>query len=447
MGWNGSGSVTPLWTWVVDKVSYPNLTASRFDSYGQDFATAIQNCMAKDGQNAATADLSMGGFKLTNLATGVAATDAANVGQLSGVGVLPRSYLINGSFRWWQRHGWTGSITVTPAAAGAYIADRWYGIRDGAVANFSFTQRLSNGALSHPSSYGIKIQRVAGDTSVVPIRLGQSLDATDIAQMKADAYFAHGGTTAGRYLMFSAYFTKGANAATGGTIRLELLGNAAANANIGTTGGWVSISYSDHTVVGLSTTVAGLRYGGILTGSLALTYNSYAVRFEYTPAAGTAGADDSITMTCARLTFSYSAPPVQVAYEDDPVDLWKVFRYCQKGGGMKPDDVPGPGLGPGGLMLGVAQSNTDIVFPIRFDPPLAVTPTAGKHLFFRGPAVGGSGPVNVFIPGSIWTNISGTVGCNLSVNGAQCSLATGTGLTGGWGYNMDFTWLADGEFY
>lgn len=448
MGWNGSGLVSPLWTWVVDKATYPNLTASRFDTFEADICSAIQNCMAKDGQNAASAALSMGGFKLTNLANGTVSTDAVNFGQLSGVGVLPATYLLNGNFRWWQRHGWTGSITVTPGAAGGYIADRWYGIRDGVETGYSFTQRNSL-TLSHPSATGIKIQRVAGNASVTPIRLGQSLDPDDIKQLKADAYVAHGGSTAGRYIIFSCWATKGANAGAAGYLRLELLGNNTANANIGTTGGWVSIGYNDNAVSGLSTTVAALKYGGVLTTSLALTYNSYAVRIEYIPAAGAAGADDSLTITCCRLTFGSVVPPPQTAYEEDPGELARLMKYCQRGGGGAYnayflDSVPGPGANPAGNYPAVSQSSDSLTFTIPFATPLRCSPYTFNC--YRSSFTGGSGEFDWFKPGVGFTN------CTPGVSGAGCSTSYTidggtTGTIGQYAYTAHCSWLADAEFY
>lgn len=55
--------------------------ASRHDTHDKDLADGINNCIHKGGQNSATADISWGGYKITGLAAGTAATDAANYGQ------------------------------------------------------------------------------------------------------------------------------------------------------------------------------------------------------------------------------------------------------------------------------------------------------------------------------------------------------------------------------
>ena len=55
--------------------------ASRHDTHDKDLADGINDCLHKGGQNSATADISWGGYKITGLAAGTAATDAANYGQ------------------------------------------------------------------------------------------------------------------------------------------------------------------------------------------------------------------------------------------------------------------------------------------------------------------------------------------------------------------------------
>lgn len=54
--------------------------ASRHDTHDLDLANGINACLHKGGQNSATANISMGGFKFTDLANGSVATDAASYG-------------------------------------------------------------------------------------------------------------------------------------------------------------------------------------------------------------------------------------------------------------------------------------------------------------------------------------------------------------------------------
>jgi len=81
MSWNGSGVVTWLYTWGNDAAADIKILASRQDGQWADAKTTIQNCLTRDGQNAASANLPMGGFKHTGVAAGSARTDYASLGN------------------------------------------------------------------------------------------------------------------------------------------------------------------------------------------------------------------------------------------------------------------------------------------------------------------------------------------------------------------------------
>ena len=73
MGWDGNGTFTRTNgtnsgsnTWAQDKADGIKVTAARFDTHDQDLATGINACLAKNGENAMTGDLDMGGNTLIN---------------------------------------------------------------------------------------------------------------------------------------------------------------------------------------------------------------------------------------------------------------------------------------------------------------------------------------------------------------------------------------------
>lgn len=89
MSYNGAG------TFVINSAGQPvaagtAITATAFNALTADLATGLSTAMCKDGQSTATANLPMGGFKLTGLANGSAATDSVSLGQAQG---LVASYL------------------------------------------------------------------------------------------------------------------------------------------------------------------------------------------------------------------------------------------------------------------------------------------------------------------------------------------------------------------
>lgn len=81
MSWSGTGVFNRVHNWVSDKLNLINVTASRMDAEFDNFKGGLENCMTRDGQNQATAHLNMGGYKLTNMAPGVSASEAARVDQ------------------------------------------------------------------------------------------------------------------------------------------------------------------------------------------------------------------------------------------------------------------------------------------------------------------------------------------------------------------------------
>lgn len=72
--------------WVDDRDAGTKILATRHDSHDQDLADGINACLKKDGTNAATADLNAGGFKITNLGTPTATTDAATKAYVDAAG-------------------------------------------------------------------------------------------------------------------------------------------------------------------------------------------------------------------------------------------------------------------------------------------------------------------------------------------------------------------------
>jgi hypothetical protein len=86
MSYNGSG------TFVINTSGQPVvsgtvITTTAFNALTADLATGLTTALTKDGQTTPTANIKLGGFKLTGVGEGTAATDGANVGQIqSGAG-------------------------------------------------------------------------------------------------------------------------------------------------------------------------------------------------------------------------------------------------------------------------------------------------------------------------------------------------------------------------
>ena len=111
MSWSGgtySKGNSATGGWTGDASLGIGIEAGRHDTQDNDFATGINNCIAKDGQNAATADLPMGAFKHTNVANATARNNYAAVGQVQ-----------DGDFIWLGTAG--GTTTALTASASPAI--------------------------------------------------------------------------------------------------------------------------------------------------------------------------------------------------------------------------------------------------------------------------------------------------------------------------------------
>jgi microcystin-dependent protein len=82
---NGAGVFTRLYSWVSDKAAGLDITASRMDADSNDIiVSGLGNCLTRDGQGGATANLPMNGFRHTGAGQGVNPGDYATMGQIAG---------------------------------------------------------------------------------------------------------------------------------------------------------------------------------------------------------------------------------------------------------------------------------------------------------------------------------------------------------------------------
>jgi len=86
MAWNGSGTFVRVHNWVSDRDSAINITASRMDAEDDGFAAGLTACLTKNGENTATANLPMGGFRHTGVGDATARNQYGTVGKLQDSG-------------------------------------------------------------------------------------------------------------------------------------------------------------------------------------------------------------------------------------------------------------------------------------------------------------------------------------------------------------------------
>lgn len=71
--------------WQDDAAALIPIAANRHDDQDNDFRNGINNCLTKDGSNAAIANLDMNGYRHTNVAAAVNPTDYARYDQVTSV--------------------------------------------------------------------------------------------------------------------------------------------------------------------------------------------------------------------------------------------------------------------------------------------------------------------------------------------------------------------------
>jgi hypothetical protein len=91
---NGSGTYTRP---QADYVPGTTILATSVNSDLNDMAQALTASIARDGQTTPTANIPLGGFRITGLGNAISATDAATLGQLSGAPVVLAEAIANNS--------------------------------------------------------------------------------------------------------------------------------------------------------------------------------------------------------------------------------------------------------------------------------------------------------------------------------------------------------------
>lgn len=77
--------------WAGDAAAGIGIEAGRHDTQDNDFATGINQCLNKDGSNAATGNLNFGGYLPTNIGAGTAAAPAICAGNDTNTGMYSPS--------------------------------------------------------------------------------------------------------------------------------------------------------------------------------------------------------------------------------------------------------------------------------------------------------------------------------------------------------------------
>lgn len=193
MGWNGSGSFertngtnTGDDVWEQDKDAGVKITTARHDTHDQDLADGIENCLAKDGQNAMTANLNMGGKVLINYGSDNDTVPSITSGTYTPILDDPADWTINSASGRYVKIGNLvtvfGAINATRTASivsnkQLRINDLPYTANASGVANFSvYTGILTDGIIGS----------VANGTTEIRVSQAATVDLPPVVHDQVD---------------------------------------------------------------------------------------------------------------------------------------------------------------------------------------------------------------------------------------------------------------------
>lgn len=327
MARNGVGTyVLPAGQPVVTNTT---ISSTVFNALTSDLANALTTSVCTDGQTPMAANLRMGSYKITDLANGVASTDAANKGQIDASAIstaasavttalantqaaIPGRNMLHNSRMLIAQRGTTYALT-TSAAFGSL--DRWSATMVTSAAGI-FNQ------VAAPAQSGFantcKLGRTAGSSLAGQISIGQACETT----MSVRA--------ASKTVILSFYAYAGANYSSSGNV-LGAIVRTGTGTNQSTAtliaGTWTGTSNVISQTPALTTTLTRYEY----TGSVPATATQIGVMLFYTPT-GTAGADDNVYITGVQLEVAQTGQTSASSLEqlDYTTDLNSCLRFYQR---------------------------------------------------------------------------------------------------------------------
>ena len=362
----------PIWDSVstlLNKVTYANLISAIGGAYAPTAGNASQVFSA------------------------AAATAPANVVRLDQMPQYPfRNRVINGDLAVWQ-------IATTQNLTTSFA----YGSADmftGACVNNSQATISKTTSTVPGLPYALKLQRTNGVATTGAQYVNQAMEVLNIQPLQ------------GQTIAFSYWAKAGANysSAASALSVLVVSGTGADATNLTATfGGWTGSVNALNTTDTLTT--SWQRFTHVFT--LGATVTQAGFMFSYTPV-GTAGADDSVSITGIQFEPVVTGSTVGTSYEVLPYETQ--LRRCQR-------YLPYYGKGNYAVAPAMFQTTTNAIAVIQFPVPLRVPPTSIVVSAMADFNVNGTAP---FVPSAFALSVPSTMQTLIT-----CTVAAATAGQGG----------------
>lgn len=165
-GFNGNGTFVRAYNWTQDLDNNIPITASRFDTENDGFATGLSTCITKDGQTTITANIPFNSKKITGLAAGNARTDSLNISQVQDNQFLDLGALGGAA------DAYTGS--PSPAVTAYASSMRFTGVIP--ATNLTTTPYLQLSGIADPETTGI-IKKIDIDGNEIAVEVGDLVES------------------------------------------------------------------------------------------------------------------------------------------------------------------------------------------------------------------------------------------------------------------------------
>ena len=234
MAWNGSGTYSRPVTTVSPATGGTTIDVADQNTYTADVTAGVNACLAKNGENAATGNLDIGGYRIENIGNGVSPDDCAALGQVSSLiaevaegtfsnnangnpNVSDASFTVSSlTVATWAEIGPTGATNAWPALDDVPADADWIEVKTYIKATNTGTSAI---ATLYARASGADDEAIGGDNMIAQVWIedgdSDSKVATNVTHAKIpistgtlfDVHYTETGSAAPIFIFLTGYGT------------------------------------------------------------------------------------------------------------------------------------------------------------------------------------------------------------------------------------------------